>query len=458
MLLDLVYFLNNFVLWYLIFISFGYVILLGSSIPYIFQQFSESEFGDLNQLMSSLLALPVTVIICAYNEEKDIINSIYSVLKSTYQEVHIIVVNDGSTDGTLPKLKQAFDLKSIEPILVKKVKTTGLLKNYFISNKRINISVIDKENSGKSDSLNMALNLCRTPLFVTLDADTLLEPDAITNAVFYMLSHPNTLAVGGAVYILNGCEVKDGEILEKKISLNPLYALQTCEYLRSFLFSRSGWNAFSGALSFAGAFTLFDYKAVIDVGGFDHDNLAQDFEIATHLHEYAREQKRDYTIGYTAAAAAWTDAPGSFKEYWRQRYNWQKDTLRSLLLHKKMCFNPKYGLTGLFTYPFYLFGETLGVCVEFLAYLLVFASWYLGILDIYWVFLLITICWGFISVLTMATALMSFVTYNKYQKINDLLWFFLIVFLENFGFRQFLISARIAGTFGYFFGKKSKTT
>jgi len=353
-----------------------------------------------------------------------------------------------------PCRQEVFNLKKIHPLVPQKIKTSGKIRDYYTSNFQMNITVIDKENSGKSDSLNIAVNSCRTPLFITLDADTIIEPDAITNIMFYLLTHTNTVAVGGAVYILNGCKYEQGEIIERKMALKPLPALQTCEYMRSFLFNRSGWNTFQGALSYAGAFTLLDHKAVNNIGGFDEENLAQDFEITTHLHEYERKQKRVYTVGYTAAAAAWTDVPTTLKSYWLQRYNWQRDTLRSLLLHKKMCFNPKYGWTGLFTYPFYLFGETLGVCIEFLAYILVVISWYIGILDAYWALLLIGICWGFVTLITMATALMNFITYNKYRKLSDLVWFLFISITENFGFRQFLISARIAGTFGYFFSKK----
>ncbi len=453
MFVDIVNFLNWAILWYLIFLSLGYLILLVTAVPDILSNYEEDRLGELAQHARSRNQIPVTVIISAYNEEDTILESIYSVIKSDYGNLQIIVVNDGSTDHTLKVLNNVFDLQRLDVVIPNKVKTRGKLKGYYISNYNINLTVIDKENSGKSDSLNVALNICRTPLFITLDADSILDPESITNIVFHMLIHPHTVAVGGAVYILNGCDYKDGVILKKRMSRKPLYALQSCEYMRSFLFSRSGWNKFGGALSFSGAFTLFDHRAVVDVGGFDRVNLAQDFEIITHLHEYEIEQNREYTIAYTASAIAWTDVPGTLKSFWRQRVNWQKDTLRSLLLHKKMLFNPRYGLIGMVSYPFYLFGETLGVCVEFSAYVLIFFSWYLGILDGYWVFLFFAICWGFVTFLTMATAFISLITFNQYRKITDMLWIFLIVATESFGFRQFTVLCRIVATFQYFVGR-----
>src|SRR3990167_138093 len=444
--------LNWSILWYLVILSLGYTIQLAAAIPDIFSRFEESEKGDINELMRSHTMQPVTVIITAYNEKNNILNAVYSVLKSTYRDVHIIIVNDGSIDSTLDKLKKIFNLEKVNAVLPKKIPTIGKVRGYYVSNYNIKVTLIDKENSGKSDSLNVALNACRTPLFITMDADSILEPEAIANIIFYMLTHENTVAVGGAVYILNGCKYEDGVIIEKKMSRRPLYALQSCEYMRSFLFSRSGWNAFGGALCYAGAFTLFDHKAVLDVGGFDQKNIAQDFEIITHLHEYQREQKNNYTIGYTASAVAWTDVPGTLKEYWNQRINWQKYTLRSLLLHKRMLFNPRYGVICLYSYPFYLFGETLGVIVEFAAYAVVLLSWYFGILDTYFAILFVIICWGFVTFLTMATALMNFVTYNQYRRLSDLLWLMLIVTTESFGYRQFLVACRVKATLIYFFG------
>jgi cellulose synthase/poly-beta-1,6-N-acetylglucosamine synthase-like glycosyltransferase len=450
---EIVNILNWSILWYLIALSLGYAILLAASIPDIFYRFKQSDIGDIKDLMKSHKMIPVTVIIPAYNEEDSILNAVYSVLKSSYGDAHIIIVNDGSTDNTLAKVKEVFDLEKIHAVLPRKVETKGKVRGYYISKYNINVTLIDKENSGKSDSLNVALNACRTPLFITLDADTVLEHDAIANIIFYMVTHEKTVAVGGAVYILNGCVYKDGEMIERKMSMQLLYALQSCEYMRSFLFSRSGWNTFSGALSFAGAFTLFDHKSVIDVGGFDRDNLAQDFEIISHLHASQREQKNNYTIGYTASAVAWTDVPGNLVDLWHQRYNWQKDSLRSLLLHKRMLFNPRYGIIGLFNYPFYLFGETLGVVVEFSAYVLVLLSWYFGILDTYWALLFVAICWGFVTFITMATALMNFITYDRYRRLSDLLWLLLIVAIESFGYRQILVACRIKATLSYFFDK-----
>jgi cellulose synthase/poly-beta-1,6-N-acetylglucosamine synthase-like glycosyltransferase len=428
----------------------GYIILLISSMPDILKRFKEADIGNINSLMSSLTLPPVTVIIPAFNEEGNILDTIDSIIKCRYPNIFIIIVNAGSTDNTLQKLIDTYQLEKLTPILQNNIKTMDECRGFYISQIFNHITVLDKPTRDKSDALNMGLNACRTPLFLTVDADTLVEPEAISSIVFYMLSHPNAIAVGGAVYILNGCTFKDGQIIEEKMSLNPIYAFQTCDYLRSFLFNRSGWNNLGGALCYAGAFTLFKLQPVIDLGGYKLHNLSQDFEIITHLHARQRENKTSYQIRYTPSAAVWTDVPGTLRGYWRQRYNWQYHTLQSLMPYIRMCFNPKYGIIGMFTYPFYLFWETLGAIVEFIAYLSILLSWYLGTLNLTWTFLFFVVCWGFSIFLTMATTLMNSITFNKYGRISDILWIFFYSAIEVFGFRQFNVVCRVVATFNYF--------
>lgn len=443
--------LNWVILWYLIILSMGYIFLLLASISDILFHFKEVELGKIISLTDSLAMPPVTVIIPAFNEEKNILEALYSLFKSNYPNLFIIVVNDGSTDNTLKILTETFNLHKISVLIPPLIETRGEVKNCYISEFQINMLVIDKENTGKSDSLNIGVNLCRTPLFITLDADSIIEADAINNIVFSMLTKPYTIAIGGAVYILNGCTYKNGEITEVKLPHHPLYALQATEYLRSFLFSRSGWNSLGGALCYAGTFTLFEHREIIKIKGFEDHNTAQDFEIITHLHAYKRVHKAKYNISYTPAASVWTDVPGTFKEFWIQRTNWQKDTLKSLLKHKRMLFNPRYGIIGLYTYPFYLFGETLSAVVEFTAYLSVIVSWFLGILNLQWVIIFFTVCWGLVNLITMVTAFISFITFNKYMHLRDMFWMLFWVAVESFGFRQYHVICRMTATVRYFF-------
>lgn len=453
MLLSLVITINWFILWYLVILSLGYLVLFCVSVPGILLRSKETAVFKLSALLKTHMTPHLTIIVPAYNEEESILDAIYSILRSDYTNIDIIVVNAGSTDNTLEKLIAEFDLIPVTPFVHDDLKTVGKIRGHYISRFLLNFTVIDKEHTFRSDTLNVGVNACRTALCMTLDADTLLEPSAISRAIFYMLVQTHTISIGGGLYILNGCTVKEGQIVDTKMPPSFIYGFQACEFMRSFLFARAGWNAFGGSLSYAGAFTCFQRDILIKLGGFEAYNLAQDFEITTHMQAYRHEKKLPYTISFTPAAIGFTDVPGTLKTYWQQRFNWQYWSLHSLLKYKKMLFNPQYGLTGFFTYPFFLFGEILGVVVEFVAYIMIFLSWYLGILDRYWVLLLFILCWGFVSFLTMATAFINFLTFQVYQRYRDLLLMLFYIFIEIFGFRQFNVACRAYATLRYCWDK-----
>lgn len=454
--MSIIVFLNWLVLCYLILLSMGYIMLFILSVRDTLIRYQEVNIGDVLSIMNSRAMPPVTVMIAAHNEEDTILDSIKSVLINNYPNTYVLIVNDGSTDTTLEKLIQTYDLQQTSMIVPDIIKTQGAIKGYYVSQKEPRITVIDKEHIDKSDSLNIGVNACRTPLFITLDADSILEPDAISELVFYLITRPHAVAVGGAVYVLNGAKYQEGVITDPRMPYRIISGIQACEYMRSFLFTRAGWNHLSGALSFSGTATLFDYQAVVEVGGFDVNNPANDFEIIVRLHADKLDKKMSYQIGYTPAASCWTDVPDTLKSYWHQRSLWQIGTLRSLLIHKKLFFNPRFGIVGLFNYPFFLLGETFGPLVELLAYTLVIVSWFLGILDGYAACLFVLICFGFIVILTIASVFMSFITFNKYHRLKDIPWILLLVAIETFGFRQYTVICRVIATFRYFFSRSDK--
>ncbi|HXH54184.1 MAG TPA: glycosyltransferase [Gammaproteobacteria bacterium] len=444
----------NFIFWfilcYLTFVSLVYIFLLLATIVEVLNKFLESQEGNISCLMKKINLPPVTLLVPTYNEEKSVMETIYSIIKSDYPNKFIIIINDGSTDGTLKVLTEKLALHSVTPIIPTYIPIIGEITGQYISKLHQNIIVIDKKNGGTGDALNVGVNASRTPMFISIDADTLIEPKAVSELVFKMLSQPHTLAVGGSVYLLNGCRYKDGEILEEKIPSGLVSSIQILEYLGSFSFNRLGWNILGGAMSFSGANTLFERKAVLEIGGFQTNSNAQDFEVITHLHKHSIENHFPYRIDYTPTAATWTDVPSTFKEYWNQRSNWQIGSLKSLLTHKAMLFNPKYGKVGLFNYPFYLFVEVLGCVVEFIGYIAVFTSWYIGILSFSALLMYLALCWGILALLSMTCVLMNVITYNKYKRLRYVPIFLLLSIFQTVGFRQFDVLCRVTASLKYF--------
>jgi cellulose synthase/poly-beta-1,6-N-acetylglucosamine synthase-like glycosyltransferase len=451
---EFIFYINLVIIWFYLIINFFYLFLLIISIPDILMRFQEVKRKNTGFFTDSEFLPPVTALVPAYNEEECIVNTVQSLLKSTYHNLQIIVINDGSTDNTLPFLEKEFHLTNLFLVFEQKIKTVAKVKHFYQSKKYPNLIVIDKEhNSGKADSLNMGVNLCNTPLLMSIDADTLVEPEAISLLVFSMLSQSHTIAEGGAIYILNGCKYKDGELIEQRMSSTMIEAMQSCEYLRAFLFGRTGWKPFRGPLVLAGALTMLERQAVLEIGGYNVHCPGEDMEIIVAIHEYMRTNNYPYRIGYSFSAAAWSHCPSNMIALWSQRARWHRGLMDSLFRHKKIFFNYRFGATGLLSYPFQFIAEFLGPLIEFLGYIAVALSMYFNVIDWQIALLFFIATAGFSGIITIGTTLISIITFDKYHRTIDILLQLLLAIFENLGYRQVLVVCRVTATLRYFLNK-----
>jgi len=423
--------------------------LLIASFPDIINRYDQARYGDPGDIINNELSIPMTIVMPAYNLSEQVFEAVSSLLNSNYKNIHILIVNDGSTDDTLKKMKEVYKMYKTPFVIKEKIKTAKI-KDYYESHLYPNLVVIDKEHSNTGDTLNVGINACRTPIFASVDADTLVEKDAITQIMFAFLSQAHCISVGGAVYVINGNKAKNGRFIKPPhMPYHLIPSVQVCEYLRSFLFSRSGWNAFGGALSYAGAFTLFETEAAIAVGGYDTDNFAQDAEIILKLHAFMLENKFPYKISYTPAAISWTEVPWNLFSFWKQRDHWQRGLIRSFCLHRNMLFNPKYGIVGLFTYPAYVAFELLSPLIEFTAYFTFGIGLWLGIVSYEMILLFLALAVGYAAFLTIATIFLNLITFNMYSRFRDTFLIFLYVFVEMLGFRQYHAACKTVATGRY---------
>lgn len=154
---------------------------------------------------------PVSVIVPAFNESATILQSIRSFLDQDYPSLEVIVVNDGSTDDTMLRLREAYDLVPIPAAWPMPLACQPLAAAY-TSRTRPNLIVLDKLNGGKADALNAGLNAARSPLVCCVDADSLLAPNAVRQLACHFARREDIVAVGGIVRPLNGCTVRDGRV------------------------------------------------------------------------------------------------------------------------------------------------------------------------------------------------------------------------------------------------------
>lgn len=444
----IIYNINYGILIFFIGSAIIYTLLLIGAIPNILRFFSRRQFTTFRYLLQSEELPPVTIITSFYNEQEIIIENTQSSLRSDYKNLYIVLVNDGSTDDSLNQLIEHFDMVE-EPAIYDSKLDTAEIYNLYISRKNPRLIVINKEHSGVGDSLNAGLNFCFTPYFATIDADSIIDKSAISEMMYELLANPNTIGVGGGVNILNACTYKNGEIIEPKIPYRLVPAIQSNEYLRSHLFNRTGWNSFGATMSYSGTASLFNREEVIDAKGYDTKNYAQDTEMVMRLHHNLHQKKKNYQIRFNPSASIWTGVPDTLKSFSRQRDRWQRGVLRSVFAYVSMFFNPKYKIQGMVSYPIYVLLEVVAPVVEFTAYFSVTIAYFMGFLDLTSVILYILLAWGFTSYLTIANMFINLITFNRYKRVNDIIWMFFLAVIEMFGFRQYHTGVKIWGTFHY---------
>lgn len=399
---------------------------------------------------------PISLLVLAYNEGPVVVSTIRSLLQLDYPTVEIVVVNDGSTDKTLEVMREEFKLVEFPEAFRYRLGHKPV-RAVYQSTIYSQLRVIDKENGGsKADASNAGINAARFSLFCPLDADTILQPDSLKLLVQPFLENPDTVAVGGTVRIVNGCQVRSGDLTHRGLPKNLLVMFQIVEYLRAFLFARVGFSAMKALPLISGAFGLFHKESVIAVGGYKQDALGEDMELVMRLHRHFRLHGKPYRITFVADAACWTEVPESLSGLRRQRIRWQRGLMESVMKNRELLFNRKSGLLGWFAIPFMFIFEGFGAGMEAVGFLFIIASYALGLMsiDAFVAFLMLAIGVGLLQ--SIAAVLLEEMTFNTFPKIKQLLWLMFAAVAENFGYRQLISLWRMVGLYKWLFKYKSK--
>ncbi len=429
----------------------SYLLLLFFSVLGARQQ---ASFGEL--LRPSLLfkehVLPsVSIISPAYNEEASIVESVSSLLTLRYPDFEVIVVNDGSRDGTLQKLIDYFRLERAD-LFVHRYLATEKIRGIYASRRFPELLVVDKLNGGKADSLNAGINLARKEYFAGIDADSMLERDALLAlAGKFLASDQEVVAAGGNILPVNGCTVRLGDLAQTRIPRGAVPRFQTIEYLRAFMAGRVGWATLKSLLIISGAFGLFHRRRVVDAHGYltrsEHylkDTVGEDMELVVRLNRKLRENGVPFAIQYAFDANCWTEIPENLKMLGRQRDRWQRGLLDILCFHSQMIGNPRYGRAGLLAFPYYLLFEVLGPWFESEGYLAFAVSLALGAIGLP-LFLLLFTATVLLGLLVSMSAMLIAEQRREYFPLADALRLVLYAVLENFGFRQLMSLLRLRG-------------
>jgi cellulose synthase/poly-beta-1,6-N-acetylglucosamine synthase-like glycosyltransferase len=405
----------------------------------------EFSQGSLRDLLERDVYKPVSILVPAHNEEVSIVDSVQSLLALQFPEFEIVVVSDGSEDETIERLVGAFALAE-QPWASRPDLPTAQVRRTFRSLTHPNLIVVDKDRGGKADSLNAALNMARYPLFAAVDADSLLDGEAILRASRLFVEDETLVAVGGTIRPLNVAVVEDGRITEARIPRKWLERFQVLEYARAFFTGRAGWSHFKSLLIISGAFGLFRRTAVLEAGGFRVGTVAEDMELVVRLHKHFLRERKPYNIRFTPDPICWSEVPSDLGTLRRQRNRWHRGLWETLWTHKDMLFNPRYRRLGLVAVPYFWIFEALAPVVEITGYLLVVVGMFAGFLSPRFalLFVLLAVMYGMLSS-QLAAGIETFLS-TRYPRLRDRAILFLAAFLEFVGYRQFLALERTVAT------------
>jgi cellulose synthase/poly-beta-1,6-N-acetylglucosamine synthase-like glycosyltransferase len=435
-------------------LNLTYIAFTGLAWRSIMAHLRARRFSGVNEALASPLTPPVSMLLPAFNEETGIVESVHSLLALRYPEHEVIVVNDGSTDATLARMTQAFDLVPVDKALRDAV-TTRPIRGTYASRREPNLWLIDKENGGKSDALNAGLCAARYPYVCAVDADAILEEDALLRVAKPIIDDPDlVVAAGGIVRIANGCTVERGQVLDVRLPKSRLATFQVVEYFRAFLVGRVGWSRLKSLLIISGAFGLFRREAVEAVGGWRTDTVGEDAELVVRMHRHLRERDEDYRIEFVPDPVCWTEAPESLRVLSRQRRRWQRGLAETLWSHKRMFGRPRYGALGMVALPYFVLFELIGPIFELTSFVVLPLAYALGMLDaaILVAFAVVAVLLGVL--LSVAALALEEFSFRRHPHSREVMRMLVYAVTENFGYRQLVDWWRLQGLWDVVRGKQ----
>ncbi len=440
------------ILSYSVFLLSGYIFIGLYSMGEVKKYRHKNSFTNYRLLAGSTQTPGISVLAPAYNEGANIIENVRSLLSIHYNNMEVIIINDGSKDDSMAKLVEVYELYKTdffvnEQIPTKAVKGVYRSRNFIYSK----LIVVDKENGGKADALNVGINIAGNDYVVCIDVDCILEQDALLKLVKPFLESPvkRVIATGGVVRIANGCEIANGRLIKVHLPDQFLPRVQTLEYIRAFLLGRMAWARLNGLMLISGAFGAFDKEIVIKCGGYDHKTVGEDMELIVRMRRYMEELKLPYKVAFIPDPLCWTEAPASYKILGRQRNRWTRGTIETLKFHKIMFFNSNYGIMGMFSYPYWFFFEFLAPLVEFGGFVFFLIAIILGSTD--WMFFLslLALIYSFGVLYSVFAILMEVLSYNQYRSKKDILRLLGTAFAEPILFHPFVVWSAVKGNIDF---------
>lgn len=389
---------------------------------------------------------PISILIPCYNEEKIIKNTIDGLLRIEYDNYECLFINDGSSDNTFNEFKKILKLKKIRRLrkhnlLSKKKKCMYQSKLY------PNMFLIDKDNGGKSDALNIGINYAANDYIVTLDADSILKTDALS-LVSGVFDDRDVVAVSGVIQILQAFNLSQTND-KTTLKIKWLLKLQTIEYMKSCFCYKASLAKLQSLLVVSGAFGVFRKDILLKVGGFSHV-LGEDLDLTLKI-QFSIENSNKKIV-YIPEAICYTEGPETFKDFIKQRKRWQQSFIESLFNFKKYIF--KHAFTK--PLPFFMIIDALFIGV-ISSFIIIFFSLLLinnivnHTLEHIYIYFLIFIT---VHLLYNIVGILIARRYNVKYKGMDFIRMTFAIILDILIYRLIILYTIIIGTISYFMNKR----
>ena len=449
---------DYFVLGYFLVLNTLYLFLTALAAVAVARTWRSTGIEGTDDIFANPLTPAVSVVVPAFNEESSVVDSARSILGLRYPELEVIVVDDGSTDATFERLRVAFDLVKAQRVVPGRVPSLGRVLGVYRSRANTSLVVVRKENTGRrSDPLNVGIDVARCPLVCMVDADSVLDEDALLRVVKPFVEDPvRVVAVGGVVRAANGSRIEGGRVVAPRMPDSWVARIQVLEYLRSFLFGRTAWAKLGGLLIISGAFGIFRRDLLVSVGGLDLDTVGEDAELVTRLHRTLRRAGEEYRIAFVAEPVCWSEVPSTLRMLGRQRRRWGRGLAEVLWKHRRMVGNPRFGFIGSVVLPYYVVFELLGAIVELFGVLAVTLGLVLGLVNLPFALLFVAVAFGYAIFLSVAALALEEFSFHRYPGWHDLVVALGAAVLENVGYRQLHAWWRLRGLAAAVVGKPAE--
>jgi len=450
-------FFNTLILFYAIGIYLCYMSLALISARAMAIYKKKNSFIDYRAILSSPFAPSVSLIAPAYNESMTIVDNVRSLLTLHYNNCEVIIVNDGSKDNTMELLIEAYELEKVDFALHELIATKPVRGIYKAKNPAYHkLVVVDKENGGKADALNVGINVSGNKLIACIDVDCVLESDSLLKLVKpFMEEERKVIATGGVIRIANSCVVEDGRLVRVRVPDKFLARVQVLEYFRAFLMGRMAWAHLDALLLISGAFGMFDKETVIRAGGYNHNTVGEDMELLVRMRRLMYEEKTPCKVAFIPDPLCWTEAPQTWNILKRQRNRWTRGTVETLWLHRNMIFNRRYGIIGLLSMPLWVLFEWLAPLIEFFGLLFFAGMALLGYVNWLYFASFMGLVYGFAIMFSVFAILFEERSYQQYKRPKDMLRLVATALVEPFFFHPVMVWTAVKGNYDLITGKKS---